>query len=771
MSQYTSNQNAPQTEKVDGMTHTAPTPEAAAHHRKVPSPARNMIDRLENDFQSRPAVTIAPQDQLAHALHQGKLGDFEAASPFAACLIPLLQALGWRGQIRQLTESLPHFANGLNQTEFRNTLAHLGYATKPADAELVRIDPRLFPCLFLPEDNDPWVVLERHDNHFRIFDSAVQAERNVHIDEVFGRAYFVSAAHTSFTGQKSETITEDNWIGALAQRFKGTFLQLLSITFLLNIMALMVPLFIMSIYDKVIPSQSTTVLAYLASGILLAIGCEIGLRTIRAKMMAYLGARVENIVANATFRQLMSLPPLLTESAPIGNQVSRLKEFDTIRDLFSGSLINVALELPFVLLFIAVIAILGGSLAFVPVVMMMLFAVIAIIILPTMRNSVKESSKARAARHSFLVEAMGGIRTIKQTAGEEKWLERYRDLSAESSYRHFRTSQISLLLQSLAQTIMMAAGVATVGLGVLKVLEGTMSIGALIACMALVWRVLSPLQNLFLSLTRAEQIKTSLKQINQLMKLKTERPVDNTAITQRHFKGRVMLERVSFRYRADNEPALLGVNARIEPGEMVAIIGPNAAGKSTLLKMIAGLYRPQAGQVILDDMDIRQINPLELRQALGYVPQICHLFHGSIAQNIRLSHPTASEEELQEACRLAGVLDDILALPKGFETRIGDQSIQKLPSSFKQRLSLARGLVKKAPILLLDEPAKTLDMAGDAAFIETLKTLRGQSTVIMTTHRPSHIRLADKVIVLEAGMMTHFGTPDEVLPQIYGGQK
>ncbi len=727
-------------------------------------PARELMDSLENRIQKGVTLSVSDAAQMADAIKTGKIGSFSAKSPYASCLLPLLTALGWRGNIRGLFEALPHFADSLDLTEFRNTLAHLHYKTVQSSANLSQIDERLFPCIFADREDHPMVILARENDGIRVFDSADQSEKNLQDTSLTGIAYFISSEFTSQTNKKKQTKPQENWVGNLALRFKTTIKQLFAMTLILNIFALLVPLFIMAIYDQVIPSKSGETLSYLAGGIIFAILCEILLRIIRSKFVAYLGARVENIVTNATFQKLLSLPPTMTESSPIGAQVSRLKEFDTIKGLFSGTLVNVALELPFIVVFLAIIALLGGNLAYIPIAMMGVFGLVAFIMMPSMKRNVALSSRKKAERHGFLVESMSALRTIKQTASELSWLDRFRHLSADAAYSHFRTSQISLLMQSLAQAIMMGAGVATIGFGVLRILDGDMTVGALIACMVLVWRVLSPLQSLFLTLTRLEQIINSVKQINLLMKISSEDDPSPSSLSQREFSGHLIMDRVSFRYRPNAEPALLGVTFEVNPGEMLSIIGPNASGKSTAIKLLLSMSRPQAGQIILDGMDIRQINPIALRRSIAYVPQEAHFFHGTIAQNLRLAQPMASDEEMIEACTTANVLDEINELAHGFETRIGDQSIQSLPSSFKQRVSLARAYLKKAPILLLDEPAKTLDFAGDTAFMQSLKSMKGKTTILMISHRPSHIKMADKILVLQDGMVHKFGTPADIFP-------
>ena len=214
---------------------------------------------------------------------------------------------------------------------------------------------------------------------------------------------------------------------------------------------------------------------------------------------------------------------------------------------------------------------------------------------------------------------------------------------------------------------------------------------------------------------------------------------------------------------------MLGVELAVKPGEIVAITGPSSSGKSTLLKLVAGLYQPQAGAVLIEGMDIRQLDLGELRDSVAFLPQTCNLFHGTIAQNLRLANPTASDEDLSRAVLDAGLMGDILALPDGLETRITDQLQSQLPSGFKQRLMLARAFVKQVSIYLLDEPGANLDEEGDAALMRKLQDLRGRATVILTTHRPSHMRLADRVAYLRGGRLLGAGPPDEMLPKILKG--
>ena len=713
-------------------------------------------------------------DALATPLRQGRLGDFEAKSEFAACLLPLLNALGWRRELREVAESLPHFANTLDLADLRNVLARLGYKTIRVEGDAGDLDIRLLPCLLVKdgedegngEDQGSLVLLERGpEGRMRVYDGALRQETTVNARDLAGTLYLVTPEIHSRVEEKFE---KENWLREITRRFRGTIALLAGMTFFLNILALLVPLFIMAVYDQVIPSRSPVVLGYLVAGIALALLAEGTLRVVRTRVIAFLGGRIENIVATSALKQVLALPASMTETAPLGGQVSRLREFDAVRDLFTGPLVSVVLEAPFVILFLAVIGAIAGPLVIIPAVMIGVFALAMAVLSPRLKRAVAASGTARAKRHGFLVETVTNLRTIRETNASKVWLGRYRDISAEASYAQFEVGQITFLFQTLAQAIMMAAGLATIAFGVLRVIDGVMGIGALIATMALVWRVLAPMQSMFLTLSRFEQIKISLRQINQLMAMTGEADDYSKAGKPRRFIGAIGLFRTSFRYQPDTEPALLGVNFNIRPGEIVAITGPSGSGKSTILRLLLGLYTPQAGQVLVDGLDLRQINPKEMRRAIAYVPQTENFFHGSIAQNLRLASPSATDQDITAACRAAGVLNEIFALKDGFETWLGDQNTRHLSAGFRQRLSLARAYVKKAPILLLDEPAQRLDEAGDALFIEALEKIRGSATVIMITHRPSHMRLADRILVMNRGLLIADGSPEEILPKLLG---
>ena len=708
----------------------------------------------------QPKASAQAIEQYQQHLAQSALGGFTAASDLAACLLPLLKALGWKGDPRNVAEALPHFANDLDLTGLRNVMATLNYSSRPERVTVDEIDPRLLPCLFLPDRQHAMVVKSNRDGAIEIFDSAQGESRPLDDPHIRGTAYFFTPM-TSDTGP-----LRGGWFRGVLDRFRPLFWQAFFVTLFLNLMSLGTPLFVMNVYDTVIGTGSIPTLLAFSIGVGIALVFDTILRAVRARILAFIGARLDNIMGNNILQHILSLPPGFTERATIGAQVARIKDFESVREFFTGPLATVFMELPFAIFYFAVIFWLGGVLALVPVLGTLMFVLGGILVMPVVRKNVAIAGRAASRRQEFLVETLGKMRAVKLSAGEQNWLKRYRDMSARAAYGGFKNGVFAAVITGGSNALIVASGMATIAVGVLGVIEGTMTTGGLIAAMMLVWRVLSPLQTAFTLIQRIEQVRGSITQIDSLMNIKPERDPRAMVAPLKNLKGRVSFSRVSLRYSNEADPALVGVSFDVEPGEVVAVTGRNGSGKSTIIKLILGLYAPQAGSIRIDNSDIRQIDPIELRHAVAYVPQVCNLYFGTIAQNLRLAVPTATDADIRWACEMADVWDEIQALPRGLETRVGDGSSDHLPTSFVQKLSLTRADLKRSPLMLFDEPVNGLDFEGDRQFMQAVEFFRGQSTIFMVTHRPSHLRFADRILVFDGGYLRLAGPAEEVRARI-----
>ncbi|MBL3529466.1 MAG: peptidase domain-containing ABC transporter [gamma proteobacterium endosymbiont of Lamellibrachia anaximandri] len=710
----------------------------------------------------RPSVV---SEALAEALRSDQAEEFSAASPYAACLMPLLKMLGWHNYARELVESLPHFAEQFDLIDLRNVLISLGYESAPLKTRIIDLKEELYPCLFISQSGEIYVLNKRTDYVVEYFDSRHQKNVCEDIFHLKGTAYVFTDTHPTH-GVSNSGVVQGDWFANLLQRFRQMIIHLLGMTFIVNLVALAVPLFIMMIYDKVIAAKSPDTLPYLVSGVAILLLSDLVLRMLRSRLIGRVAGRLDYLIGVETFKQMILLPPLFTERSTVAAQLSRLKQFDSVRNFFTGPNAAIVLELPFVVLFILVIALLAGYIALIPLVMVLAFLLLGFLWMPSLNQKILRSGKARTDKQRILIQTLNGREEIKAIGGETVWWERFREVSGEAVMSNYQTLVSTGVMSSIAQGLMTLSGLAVIAAGTASVIAGTMTIGALIATMALVWRVLSPLQSAFLSFSKFQQTLKAIQQINQLMRLKVERHTGKSGLMLANMQGYLNIERVSFRYGPDMDPALLGVSFNAQPGEMVAIVGNTGSGKSSLLKLVAGMYRPQGGSISIDSLDMRQLNAMDLRRAIAYVPQETKLFRGTIAQNMRLNNGLATDEDLFAAAREAGVYEEIMNLPEGFETRVGDSTTDRMPPGFLRSLSMARAFVSPARILLLDEPGASLDDESDRRFMEQIKQLKGKKTIIMVSHRPSHIRLADKVVLLEKGSVEFIGPADQAVEKL-----
>ncbi len=681
----------------------------------------------------------------------------------AGCLVPILTALKWRGDPDQLVESLPHFVGALSVDDLRDVLARLGFPTNVVRGRISKIDARMLPCIFVTDQERIVVVLERDGRDLRVYDPEHGEELLEDFRGVHGEIYFVGDE----SGPSGDTGNpEDAWFTQTMARFRKTVVIMFATTFAINMLAIAVPLSIMVIYDQVIGRQNGSFLPYLALGVAIAMSMEFALRLVRTKGQAYLSSRLEFLIGTKAMAHITHLPYSVVERAPVDKQLARIKEFESLRDFFTGPLVTIAFDLPFVIVFIAVIALVAGPVALVPIGLIILYGILGVLTFPIMRRRVKAASVERSERQSFIVETLAEMRSIKVMGAEQLWFERFRDISAGATMRTFNANHLSSMVQTASHMLMVLGGVGVLALSVVRIEAGAMTMGALIATMALTWRVLAPIQTGFNLTSKLEQVLLSIRQLNDLLRVRLEREPGQFVGERKLFAGNLAFHRISLRYLPRHEPALMNVSFGARAGEILALAGTSGSGKSSLLRVALHLYEPQSGSVTLDGIDTRQLDPAELRRALAYVSQDTQVLYGTIAQNLRFGNYSANEKELRDACAIAGLLEEIEQLPEGFETRIGDNLTASLPSGFHQRLALARAYLSSAPVLLLDEAANALDEAGDEKFRNALDAMRGSRTILLATHRPSHMRIADRVIVMSNGSMVAEGPPEEIVPKL-----
>ena len=684
-------------------------------------------------------------------------------TPAEACLAPTLALFGWAGEGRRIREALPHFDRIEDIDSLRLVLTLLGYGTTQQFVRLSEIADEAMPCLFSRDGSDVMLIVERErDGTLLTFDGSSASWKRLTPTNQLGSVFYI------WNGVSKEEFPDDgkSWLLSAVKRFRPAISAMLVFGFLGNLAALTLPIFVICVYDIGIGTRSTNTVIMLAVGAGIVIATNLALRSIRARTMAYFGARINSLISMKSFEVLLNMPVSMIESAPIGAQVSRLKQFESMRDFFTGTLASSIVDIPFIFIFLIAIAVWGGRLVWVPVSLIAVYAVLAAITIPMTRNYVREISSAKQRRHLLLQELFSKRRAIRALSAEDIWIARHCYLSGLVLRLSHRARRFNNIQQNLGEMLVSVAGIATLGLGALQVSNGSMTSGALIGTMALIWRVLAPVQSTYLALPRIEQAMQTFKQIDRLVKIRCERDAYAQRSFFRRFKGKISTQHLAFRYVQRPEAVLRNIQLEIKPGEMVAITGPSGVGKTTLLRIMAGLYPPAIGSVLVDDMDLRQIDPAEWRSQIAFLPETANFFYGSLAQNIRLSRPDASNADVMRALREMGLDSDERLMSGGIDKRLTAADIDSFPDALKQRMALARCFIKDAPIFMLDNPAASLDTASELHLLNKFAALKGRATVIFTTFRPSHMRLADRVIVLKDGQVVLDGPPEKVLERI-----
>lgn len=724
-------------------------------------------------FESK--INIQPILDMLSLFSQAGKGNFDATGVWETLFCALILRLEPHCRVQRILEALPYDDNPMDEADFLNAMANLGYYCRKTNLKPDEIDHRLIPCVVIPNSKNsltsPFMIIGKDEQgQFLGFDPITQSLDPVKVDSYtvctcwFFSRYDENRARVSKFMRKG---SERSWFIALLGRFQGTFIQIMSTGFFLNLIALITPIYIMMVYDRVIATGSMTSLPMFAVGALIAITFEYILRRIRSTGLSWLAGRLDNVVVNKIFAHLIGLAPQLIEKASVSSQIARIKTFESIRDFFSSAMFLSVLDIPFVIISIAAIYWIAGSLVFIPMTMALGFMILFYSVRRQVMVSIRIAAKTSSARQQFTIETFEKLDSIKGHGLEKKWSQKFRQLSGREMMSHFQLNWLGLIAETLAHKLTIISAVSTVGYGVGQIWSGHMTAGALIASMVLVWRILTPFYCLCTMIPRLEQLRNSVLQINDLMEIETEAEIAKSFSRLPKLKGGISFYNVSLRYSEDGDEIFSGLTFEAKPGELVAITGVNGTGKATILKMIQSLHRPTSGMVRIDGFDIRQLDAPHLRRQIAYVPKLAEFFSGTIIENMRLSNPLVSIDTILKALEMADVHHDIQKLPNGLNTKIGANSDNKLSSVVATKLSLARAYLNNASILLIDELPNTILVSKTGENLKRyLANAKGKRTIVFCSYREDFMKLADTVIYLRETNVPIVGRKEEVLQTV-----
>jgi ATP-binding cassette, subfamily C, bacterial LapB len=553
------------------------------------------------------------------------------------------------------------------------------------------------------------------------------------------------------------------WLMEPMRRNRSTYWKVALAAVFINIFGLLTSLFTMTVYDRVVPNNATSSLVALTIGLGIVIIFDFILKMLRAYFVDHAGANIDRDIGESVFERLLKMR-LELKRGSTGALAGMMRELEALRDFFASATLTAVVDVPFILLTLLIVWIIGGPVVIVPALMVPIVILIGWLTHPAMERLSARTMGEGLLKQSVLVEAIGGLETVKSAGAgpllSKRWL-RAVEQHSDSSLRQRLIAAIGVTFATSAGTISYA-GVVIVGVHLIAIRELTM--GGLIACSILAGRAIAPLAQISQLLTRMTSTRTAYRQINEMMQMPSEGP-EGEALLLSGVEGKVEFRNVGFKYPGAPERAIDGLSFTVEPGEHVALLGRVGSGKSTIARLILGLYPPEEGLIMVDGTDIRQLDPASLRSNIGAAMQESVLLTGSVRENIALGRPGIGDEEMVRAAQISGTHQFMGQIANGYDLRLADRG-EGLSGGQKQSIAIARALAGRPPILVMDEPSSAMDAQTEGALIQRLQEEMKGRTLILITHRPPLLQLVQRIILMDQGKIVSDGPRDNVLKQI-----
>ena len=733
---------------------------------------RSALLSMEEDDQAPVAEDVDGQPIDEAWVMPRRLQD--VADPILACLVQLTACLERPRSAEALAAGLPLEDGRLTPGLAVRALERAGLVAGLARRSLQDVSEPVLPCILFLKGRRACLLLafEGEEALISLPDTGGGEVRIAKADlqtDHTGYVLFAKPARRLEPTAKAASKTgERNWFwGTIAEAWP-IYAEVALAALMINLFALASPLFVMNVYDRVVPNQAIETLWALSLGVVTVFLFDFVLRTLRGYFVDTAGKAADVKLASRIFAHVLGIK-MSAKPGSAGAFANNLREFETLRDFFTSATLVAVIDLPFIFLFVGIVWLIGGPIALVPAVAIPIVIMIGLLIQLPLRRVTRTTFREAARKHGLLIESINGLETIRATVAEgsvQRLWEDAVDATATSTTKARFFATIGINAASLAQNL------TTVGIviyGVHRIGEGLLTVGALVACTIITGRAMAPLGQVAGILTRYHQARAAYHALSELMALPVERPRDKQFLHRPGIQGRIAFKDVSFSYPGEQIRALDGVSLTIEAGERVALIGRVGSGKTTIEKLLLGLYDPDDGAVLIDGTDLRQIDPVDLRRDVGAVMQDITLFQGTLRDNITLGAGHVDDDRVLEAARLSGVDAFAARHPLGYDMEVGERGAH-LSGGQRQGVAVARALLQDPPILLFDEPTSAMDNSAENRLKRQLESILPGKTLILVTHRTSLLSLVDRLIVMDGGKVVADGPKEEVLSALAAGR-
>ncbi len=697
------------------------------------------------------------------------------ADPLLDCLVQLTNLHGKPYTAQALSNGLPLVDQRLTPSLLARAAARAQFSTRIVQRSLDAVPQGLLPAILILNGDRACLLLRALESgrfllQYPESESPVEVEAQALLQDYAGLMCFVRPQFRfePRSVQQGMEPRSSHWFWAVILENRRLYRDALLAAVLINVFALAMPLFSMNVYDRVVPNNAVETLWVLAIGISLVLIFNFVLTTTRAYVVDAASKRVDVQLSAQIMERVLDLR-MESRPASVGSFAANLRSFESVRDFIASASLTTLVDLPFVLLFLVAIAWVSPWMLIPPVVAIAAILLVSFWAQARMESLTLKTFQASSQRNALLVESLTNLEAVK-TLNAQSGVQRLWESSTQYiAYMGGKIKFISSGTVNFVQTLQQLVTIAVVVIGVYQVQDASLSMGGIIAASMIAGRCLAPFGQVAGLMMQFHNARTSLNSIDNYMKMPVEHEAEREFVSRPDLRGAIEFRNVSFSYPGSEQASLSGVSFSLRPGERVGIIGRIGSGKTTLEKLVLGLYQPSEGSVLIDGMDARQIDPVDLRRAIGHVPQDPMLFYGSLKHNLLVGAPFADETDMLHAARIAGVDDFAARNPKGYDMLVGERG-ESLSGGQRQSIAVARALINDPAILLLDEPSSNLDNQSEAQLKRRLEEASQGKTILLVTHRTALLTLVDRLIVIDGGRIVADGAKDQVIEALKQGR-